>query len=76
MATFFAPSWPAASSWLEHLQPATLGSATPMSDKENRTGVPMAEPAKPEPGSVQIVGVALVAVWAKAMLKRGEAVWF
>ena len=28
----------------------------------------MAEPAKPEPGSVQIVGVVLVAVWARAML--------
>ena len=30
----------------------------------------MAKPAKPEPGSVQIVGVALVAVWAKAMLNQ------
>ena len=76
MATFLVPSWPAASSWLAILQPATLDSATPMSDKEHMTGVPMAKPAKPEPGSVQIVGVALVAVWARAMLNQERQVWF
>ena len=53
-----------------------LGSATPMSGKEPRTGVPMAEPAKPEPGSVQIVGVALVAVWARAMLRIADRFGF
>ena len=36
----------------------------------------MAEPAKLEPGSVQIVGVVLAAVWAKAMLNQDKAVWF
>ena len=36
----------------------------------------MAKPAKPEPGSVQIVGVALVAVWARAMLNQERQVWF